>query len=220
MSNAKGYSFGMRIPDGQIPSKSLTPGPSDYSTSCLTRFGKLSSPAYSIKSKGYDKQTRSLTPSPLDYQSISPKVKTTKSYSFGFGNRTAFTVKSDTPPPNTYSVPTTIGNNVPDKKKIGRAFSMQGRRKHTTDGSTTPGPGAYETVSVDVYKRKEPSVPFTGRRQAPFRPVDFHLPGPSEYNTLNCKIEKVKGTCAPRAPFGIRHSPKKVTVFTQADILY
>lgn len=97
---------------------------------------------------------------------------------------------------------------------------MQGRRKVVTEKSSTPGPGAYETVRVDLYKKKEPSVPFIGHRRPPFLPTDPHLPGPCEYNTLNCNIDKIKGKCAPRAPFGIRHSPKKFTVFTHADIMY
>lgn len=97
---------------------------------------------------------------------------------------------------------------------------MQGRRETGLFKSSTPGPGAYDTVSIDVYKKKEPAVPFTGHRQPPFLPKDPHIPGPSQYNTLNCNIDRIKGKCAPRAPFGIRHSPKKFTVFTQADIMY
>lgn len=90
--------------------------------------------------------------------------------------------------------------------------------KHSNEKSTTPGPGAYDLVNIHLYKKKEPTVKFTGQRKAPFYPVDPNIPGPSQYDTLKCKIDMIKGTTAPRASFGIRHSPKKFTVFTNADI--
>lgn len=59
-----------------------------------------------------------------------------------------------------------------------------------------------------------------GQRKSPFFPADPSIPGPSQYDTLKCKIDMIKGTSAPKASFGIRHSPKKFTVFTNADISY
>lgn len=82
-------------------------------TSLLLLLLQLSSPAYTIQSKGSFTETKTLTPGPLDYHPTDEnKTKSIKSYTFGYGNRTPFIVKTDTPPPNKYTVPTTIGNNV------------------------------------------------------------------------------------------------------------
>lgn len=95
------------------------------------RFSQLTSPAYSIKSKGYSQKNQSATtPSPLDYQSSDvAKSKVHNAYSFGFGSRTPFKVKTDSPPPNKYSVPTTIGDNVSSQKNMGkRGFGIKHER--------------------------------------------------------------------------------------------
>ncbi|KAL0274958.1 UNVERIFIED_CONTAM: hypothetical protein PYX00_002969 [Menopon gallinae] len=218
MPPTKGYTFGLRLND-TFPKRSTTPSPLDYSPSCFNRFGKYTSPAYSIKSKGSTFENKNPTPSPVDYQSVNMFVKPKQSKSFPFGSKMQTNIKDSSTPTNQYSVPPRVTNHVSSRGD----FSRPARSRSENQGlqkSSTPGPGAYDTVSLHLYKKKQPSATVTGRREAPFLPIDPQLPGPSQYDTLKCKIDMFKGTCAPRAPFGIRHSPKKFTVFTSDDMIH
>ena len=71
------------------------------------------------------------------------------------------------PGPNQYSLPSTIGSRVVNKRSS-PAHSMAGRGKSggfSEDLAKAPGPGQYNPVELDIKNRKAPAYSMSGRPQ-------------------------------------------------------
>lgn len=73
------------------------------------------------------------------------------------------------PSPNTYTLPTMLGDRVPNKSSSA-CYSMAKRLKvgdFATDYARTPGPARYEAVSADLTQPRRPSYSMQARQYMP-----------------------------------------------------
>nr|CAI5854883.1 unnamed protein product [Callosobruchus analis] len=151
------YSIGMKLPFGR---KDFGPGPR-YDIQRMTRYGKASPPAYSMKSR-----PRPLTlfqvPGPGTYKpEQAPRMKEPRPPAYSMSYRYPPFKKFLTPGPDKYEVPSTLGPKVPDKN-ANAAYSMSFKHNlHELERS--PGPAKYSGPNMDSYKQKPPKYTMSPR---------------------------------------------------------
>lgn len=195
------YSFGYRT---IVIKPSFTPGPAAYSIDKgLTRNGIDGSYKYTLKDRtklGGSFQT----PAPWDYGPEKHRVpKHPFPPSYSFGSRTAIGKKDNFPSPNSYSLPSVLGDKAVGKTSA-PAYTMTGRSKIGSfheDLQKTPGAGTYKVVDPNITKHKNPSFSMNARN---YPPGDSTMkPGPGTYHPERHWTHK---KAAAKFSFGIRHS--------------
>lgn len=144
-----------------------TPGPGAYqpekNATCFQ--GERKGPLYSL---GYRSRYRKSKP-PFNYCAILLSSHISLSLPSSLPC-TLYTSSGDAnPSPNTYTLPTLIGDRVPNKPSSA-CYSMSKRLKigdFATDYARTPGPARYETTSADVTQRKQPCYSMQARQYMP-----------------------------------------------------
>lgn len=164
------YSIGRRF---QFKKDTTGPGPANYTTERLTRFGKDHIQGY-IGEKIYLKFVNQ-TPGPNAYKLPATSVYCKKPPSHVIGRRLASRQHSSMPAPNAYNVPTAIGSssNVLSVPKA-PAFSIRQRIEHKQK-SDVPGPKYYPK---DCSKCKL----HTTFKSRPKNLVKSITPGPNAYD--------------------------------------
>jgi hypothetical protein len=164
-------------------------------------IGKASAPSASLHYRHAEPKPF-VTPAPGSYcPEKSEKSILDHSPKYSFGLKTKVELKSNTPAPNVYNVPSVLGNCPEGTKKKAPAYTMSGRGKEFVDFRVTnPGPGKYDSGNLNHVKSKAPSYSLSVRTQMPSD--DTKKPGPGNYSP-----EKVNLNHAPAHTFGIKHSP-------------
>ncbi|KAK3595217.1 hypothetical protein CHS0354_021531 [Potamilus streckersoni] len=120
-----------------------------------------------------------------------------------------------TPGPNTYSLPSTLGDHVVGMES-GPGVSMLPRNDYfhfAKDLAKSPGPARYEVKTPSVTKRSNPKFSITGRNRPP-SPKNI-VPGPGAYSpeTVTTHIKS-----SPRYHIGVKHSDFMLPTLTLADV--
>ncbi|OXA52917.1 outer dense fiber protein 3 isoform X1 [Folsomia candida] len=179
------------------------PGPGTYNVMGLSSRGKSSAPSASMHYRHAEPKSF-VTPAPGAYCPEKAEAKILDhSPKYSFGLKPKAEIKSNTPAPNVYNVPSVLGNGNcrEGTKQKAPAYTMSGRGKEIVDSRVTnPGPGKYESGSLNAMKEKAPAYSLSIRTQLPSD--DTKKPGPGAHSP-----EKVNMSPAPAHTFGIKHSP-------------
>lgn len=210
---APAYPFGVHH---RSQSGNAGPGPSKYyPDSKMHRDGPDGTPHYSLYGRRRDLMPFS-TPAPGTYapeKTTNYTKQRLPSYSFG---ATYPAVRVDeTPAPNVYTPPPLLGKTVVSDKRQAPSYSLHSRSKiggFDEDYAKTPGPGTYQAVSPNQYKRKQPLYSLTGRNMMPGDPTQ--KPGPGAHCPEQVSLH-VKRT--PSFSFGIRHSEYEAPLIVSSD---
>ncbi|XP_030748201.1 outer dense fiber protein 3-like [Sitophilus oryzae] len=164
------YSMGLKLGS---TSKAMGPGPK-YPIEKMTRYGKASPPAYSIKSRQRT-ISRFQTPGPGTYApEKAPRTKEPRPPAYSMASRHQGFKPYLTPGPDKYEVPSTLGPKVPDKP-ANAAYSMSFRQK-VLGQERSPGPAKYNSAKTELYKNKAPTYSMSPRV---YPPLDKNqTPGP------------------------------------------
>lgn len=208
------YSFGIR--HAAFTSES-SPGPCYLPNSKYSNKGPSGEPHYSIygRTKGLDSTENVPGPGEYDVTKATMQVYPT-------GPRAPIGFRQDerrvdqTPGPNAYGLPTTLGRNIKSNMNSAPVYSLRSRTKQgdfAEDLAKTPGPCAYTVVSADVYKHRPPQFSLASRTRS-VGDVSGK-PGPDTYKheTQFYNIKKKM----PSFSFGLRHSQYSGTLITEAD---
>jgi hypothetical protein len=195
------YSFGRRL--GTWFGKSETPGPGYAIDPTITRKGKDGTPSYSLYGRHKDLNSFK-TPGPGRY--VNEKVfpqgeKHAPAYSMG--SRSRYRKRDSVPAPSSYTLPTMIGRNVPNRS-ASATFIMTGRPKvggFSDDYKKTPAPNTYAVLDPDSVQKK---APVYSMRSRSYMPGDSSKkPGPGAHSPEKVKIHMKS---APAPTMGVRHS--------------
>jgi hypothetical protein len=181
----------------------------------MHRDGPDGSPRYSLYGRRRD-LTPFQTPGPGAYAPDKGTAHTrdrSPAYSIGamLPNRNI----DNNPAPNTYSPPPLIGKTVVSNKPQAPAYRIYSRSKtggFHEDLAKTPGPGTYQAISPNQYKKQQPVYSLTSRNMAP---GDTTMkPGPGAHEPEKVTIHKKK---LPSYSFGIRHSEYEAPLILVSD---
>jgi len=189
------FSFGTKLPSSIIQ-KNDSPGPSHNVAAAMTRKGKNDAPAFSMAQRPSGFKLHR-TPAPGAYSPEKVKIDKGKSApAYTMRTRPVGRKTDHTPASNTYNVKSTVGN--------APKYSMSARSQNAgfaQDLAKAPGPGKYNPVAPDSYK-KRPAAYSMGART--FMPTDqTKKPGPGAHNPEKVKVNKKS---APAFSMGQRHS--------------
>ncbi|XP_075873716.1 outer dense fiber protein 3-like protein 2a isoform X2 [Nelusetta ayraudi] len=200
------YSFHSRMSSAMVAVDS-SPGPRYHFDSKVTRFGRMETPSYSILSRGGRtcKGEVFQTPGPGAYspEKAPPLNAQRRPPSFTMGSRTRYRCVDAVPAPNSYTLPSLLGCQVPNKPSSA-SYSFSSRRKvgaPSDDLAKTPGPAMYSGINPDVYRQRQPSFSMQSRTKRPSYPSEN--PGPGSYSPERSYSH------LPRPPsytLGVRHS--------------
>lgn len=155
------------------------------------------------------------TPGPGAYNTDRAPLWERNAPQYSMSPRTNLRKVDTVPSPNSYLLPSTLGDRVPHQKG-GPAISMFGRsEKHgfAEDLAKTPGPARYGAFSPSITKRKSPEYTVQGRN---FRPGARNVnPGPGAYSPQNVNYHLEQ---SPRHVIGVRHSEFVMPNIAQADV--
>ncbi|XP_013390616.1 outer dense fiber protein 3 [Lingula anatina] len=202
-----GYSFGQKF----APNTDCSPGPIYHVNPSLTRRGGNGNPRYSFA--GRQKELSKFhTPGPGAYNCDKVKpVKERKAPAYSIGLRTRYRPTDNIPAPNSYSVPSTLGSKVPDKRG-NPSFTMTARNANSYD-TKTPGPNHYKIVDASVYKKRPVHFSLKGRTSQPGDKTQ--KPGPGAHNP---QLVTVHMKSNPKFTMGTRHSQFVMPMITLADV--
>ncbi|KAL3884129.1 hypothetical protein ACJMK2_030349 [Sinanodonta woodiana] len=96
------------------------------------------------------------------------------------------TILSESPAPNSYSLPHMVGKTTQSNKRQAPCYSLTGRSRVGSfheDLSKTPGPGTYNTTDPGVFKDKAPHYSMTSRNVMPGD--NTKKPGPGTHSPEN-----------------------------------
>jgi len=180
-----------------------SPGPKYAIEKGFTRSGPDGCPKVGVSGRHKD-LTSFQTPSPDKYctdPSARQVFHCPPSYSLSV--RTKQSKTDNNPAPNAYTLPTTVGDKLVDKKTL-PSYSLRSRPEigsFAEDLQKTPGPGTYKVTEPSTYKNKQPNYSITGRNEVP---GDTTMkPGPGAHRPERVYVTKKQ---APQFSFGIRHS--------------
>ncbi|XP_073972997.1 protein CIMAP1D-like [Rhodnius prolixus] len=173
------YSFGRKLKE--VSSKSAGPGPSEYTVTNVTRFGKITTPCAKLNSRKISKVLQPL-PGPDAYcPELHMNATLTRAPAFPFGRKYSYKPPVGTPAPNAYT--------IPDGRRM-KGCLILGKRSEPK-GAETPGPAAYGTPKIDLTRKRVFSATI-GSRKEPKPPVA--LPGPGAYSpSYNYVLPRVPG---------------------------
>lgn len=168
----------IRHPD---PKQFVTPAPGSYSPEKADK-NIDTSPKYSFGLRT-NHEVKSVTPGMPLHQPFKKSFFTHFTYVFFF---LIFDLG-----PNVYKVPPVLGNCPEGTKKKAPAYTISGRGKDLLDvHAAIPGPGKYESPSMNMFRKKAPSYSLSVRTQLPSD--DTKKPGPGAHSP-----EKVSLSYAP-----------------------
>ncbi|KAI3386294.1 hypothetical protein SNEBB_007635 [Seison nebaliae] len=198
---AAAYSFGGK--NGKWKND-CSPGPIYLPHEKIYKNGRDGTPQYSLYSRPKDMKLFK-TPGPGSYAPEKGGEQSKLRYpAYSFGVRHRSRTTDNNPGPNAYSLPNMVGQTAQSSKPAAPAFSMTKRSKiggFHEDLQKTPGPGAYDAISPNIYQDKQPNFSMTGRNMIPGDTTK--KPGPGAYDDSQVWAHKNK---APGYSFGIRHS--------------
>ncbi|KAH3735740.1 uncharacterized protein LOC127851127 isoform X2 [Dreissena polymorpha] len=206
---APAFSFGSR----SWSFKSDSPGPAYNPMFSSSQKG---TPSFSF---GYRPKTpvkKDIVPGPgaYDTANMAPTWER-KAPAFSMAYRNKLRSVDQAPPPNTYLLPSTLGNRVPHQPG-GIAVSMYERREklgYAEDLAKTPGPAGYTLHSDNSTKKRSPQFSMLGRN---FVPTKYNpAPGPGTYNPQNVTSHLER---SPKHVIGVRHSEFVMPTITPADV--
>ncbi|KAG5896750.1 hypothetical protein JTB14_031730 [Gonioctena quinquepunctata] len=145
------FSIGLKVLSQRKP---FGPGPR-YDVQGMTRYGKASPPAYSMKSRP---KTYGVfqAPGPGTYKpELAPRMKEPRPPMYSMSYRYPTSRKFSTPGPDKYEVPSTLGPKVPDKH-ANAAYSMSFKQKSLSSEERSPGPAKYNGTDTRVFRNKPP----------------------------------------------------------------
>ncbi|CAI8004130.1 Outer dense fiber protein 3 [Geodia barretti] len=198
------YSFGRKVGGGFI-APDCSPGPVHNVDPSFTRYGREGVPSYSLYAR-HKELTAFKTPGPGAYR---PEQSQTcfqgekKMPAYSMAARTRYRKRDANPSPNTYTLPTLLGERVPYKPSSA-CYSMAKRLKagdFAADYAKTPGPARYDSVSAELTQPRRPSYSIQARQFMPGDPTQ--KPGPGAHCPERCNVTKRQ---APAYSLGIRHS--------------
>ncbi|XP_022911761.1 ciliary microtubule associated protein 1A-like [Onthophagus taurus] len=186
------YSMGIRLGGNK---QAIGPGPK-YEISKVTKYGKITDPAYSIGMK-LKTQGAFKPPGPGAYSpELCPRMKEPRPPAYSIAARTKGFQPFNTPGANQYPLPSTLGPKVPNLR-ASAAYTIAG--KFGFKGSEqSPGPARYGETRATIYKPAPPRYTMGVKTQAVVKPCG---PGPAAY------LPKLgRCTLAPGFSFGHRTS--------------
>ncbi|XP_026196050.1 outer dense fiber protein 3-like protein 2a [Anabas testudineus] len=201
------YSLHNRMSSAMVAVDS-SPGPRYNIEANVTRFGRMETPSYSMLGRG--KRTRSKvelfqTPGPGAYspERAPPLNGHQRPPSHTIGARTRYRSVDAVPAPNSYSLPSLLGCQVPNKPSSA-SYSFSARRRvgaPSEDLSMSPGPGKYNSTNPDIYRQRQPSFSMQSRTKRP--DYSSATPGPGMYSPEKYYLHLPK---PPSFTLGVRHS--------------
>ncbi|KAM7361112.1 ciliary microtubule associated protein 1A-like [Cochliomyia hominivorax] len=194
------YTMGGRLKDKSI---SITPGPG-INTECLTRYGKISTKAYTMAPRTFIKDSKNIGPGPANYDvSKRPYVSSTAPPAYSLGRVNNFRVKNVCPGPNAYGIKDDMIKRTAPAYSIGLKTSLK-----TKTGS--PGPANYPPINLKTTFNRAPEYSMNSRTKT----IDkSFVPGSNAYD----RSEYKPGKSSPSYSFGIRHSPKAPPMVVPCD---
>ncbi|XP_048338075.1 outer dense fiber protein 3-like protein 1 [Sphaerodactylus townsendi] len=195
--------FSMRVKSSErMIAIKESPGPCYYVDPSISHVGLWRPVSYRMV-KAAKSKSATVTPAPNEYcvEKIHPPDEpNAPAYTIGF--RTRYWENSPYPAPNRYSLPGTLGPQLPVKESapcpsMAPSASMWG---YATDWAKGPSPAAHTLPHPDFYLHCQPAYSLSQRLEASRKE---YTPGPPDYNAERVTVHK------PRAPcfyFGIRHS--------------
>jgi hypothetical protein len=185
---------------GKQFSDECSPGPKYAIEPGMTRTGADGAPKVGISGRHKD-LTSYTTPSPAAYGRNDKHLRSAPAYSL-VGARHDPLKNDKTPAANTYSLPTTLGDKLVDKKTL-PCYSLRSRPAQggfSEDLQRTPGPGAYKVTEPSAYKTRAPGYTMIGRNEVPGDTTT--KPGPGAHKPdINSSRKS-----APAFSFGSYHS--------------
>ncbi|XP_060115975.1 protein CIMAP1C [Heteronotia binoei] len=195
--------FTMRVKSSErLISVNESPGPCYFVDPSISHLGIWRPVSYRMAKQS--KSTSAIpTPAPNEYyveKIHPPEEANAPAYTIGF--RTRYWESSPHPAPNKYTLPGTLGPNLPVKESapcssMATSASVWG---YATDRVKGPGPAAHTLPHPDFYLHCQPSYSMSQRLEVPSKE---HTPGPPDYNADRVTLHKPR---APRFSLGIRHS--------------
>lgn len=196
------FSLGPRLRPAYIP-KTWGPGPSAYSYSGkVTRYGrggKCGDKVFTLGARIAPLRDFTNAPGPGAYRPT--KYHYPKAPAFRLKSRVVYSKCDDVPPPNTYTLPPTMGIDLA-LYKSNQGFSQRGRVTFGSfqyDYAKSPGPACCKPSSVAATRGSGPSFTIKGRLPYVIKSIG---PGPCAHSVGPGKHK----TCAPRFSFGQKHS--------------
>ncbi|XP_059209862.1 outer dense fiber protein 3-like protein 2a [Centropristis striata] len=198
------YSFHSRM-SSALFSVDSSPGPRYHIDAKVTRFGRMETPSYSILGRGRRPANTFQTPGPGAYspEKAPPLNAQRRPPSYTISSRTRYRSTDAIPAPNSYCLPSLLGQQVPNKPSSA-SFSFSGRRKvgaPSEDLSMSPGPARYDTTNPDIYHQRQPSFSIQKRTKRPN--YSSAIPGPGAYSPEKFHTHLPK---PPAFTLGVRHS--------------
>ncbi|KAJ8949022.1 hypothetical protein NQ318_005196 [Aromia moschata] len=169
------YSIGMKLTGGG--KRPPGPGP-QYDVRNMTTYGKISPPAYTIKSRAKPLSGFQV-PGPGTYKNeLVPRMKEKRPPAYSMSIRYPPLRRMQIPGPDTYKLPTTIGPKVPDLH-ANAAYSLS-YKHNLISKDQSPGPAKYAGINTNVYKYKHPNYTVSPRvfppGSKPAGPGPIYLP--------------------------------------------
>ncbi|XP_044735284.1 outer dense fiber protein 3-like [Chrysoperla carnea] len=197
LNRAPAFSFGNRHSEKY---DTTGPGPSKYDVTGLSAKGKATAPALSIHCRNKEKSSFT-TPAPGDYMPENSEKKLDSSPKYSIGLRPSIGKHGNTPGPNLYTIPSTIGRCKEGNKRAAPSYTITGRYKDVTDERVkNPNPTKYSPKDNFV-KQRAPAFTMSKRYELP-KDIS-RKPGPGDYAPENVYLNK---PYYPDFSFGIRHS--------------
>ncbi|XP_063405332.1 ciliary microtubule associated protein 1A-like isoform X2 [Mytilus trossulus] len=209
------FTFGSRYFSNEFKrmvDKSFSPGPAYNVDSSFTSKGRGGGPSYSFGGR-IKEPTRWVSPGPGAYSTDRKPLREINAPAYSLSPRTTQRRIDYTPSPNAYSLPSTIGPNVPGQRG-GYASSIQGKSSYmnfNADLAKSPGPASYFPNNQNGNKKNPPSFSISGRGKP--EKYDNSVPGPGAYSP-----SMVNMTSSPRYPIGVRHSQFQMPVMPLANV--
>ena len=204
------FTFGSRY----FLENNASPGPAYNVDSTFTARGRAVAPSFSFGGR-VKTPKRFIGPGPGSYSTDRKPLRELNAPSYSLSPRTVSRRIDYTPSPNAYSLPSTIGPNVPGQKG-GYASSILGKNSYmsfNSDLARSPGPASYYPQQENGTRRNAPSFSIGGR----YKPEkhDNNVPGPGAYSPENVAAHMKS---SPRYPIGVRHSQFTMPVMPLANV--
>ena len=181
---APAYSIGGAKLRGSNDWLDMSPGPGAYDPNAAASHHV--GPAYSI---GGDKSSRSVaqagepTPGPGTYQPMGATEHAAPAYSIGGAHRrTDSASQADTPGPGAYTPG--IAAHCAPAYSVGAGLRSSASQPSSLLNST-PGPGSYNNMQLEVNKHSGPAYSIASKPAEPATLAPTRTPGPGSYTPLN-----------------------------------
>lgn len=196
------FSFGTKLGTSFFR-KDFGPGPSHFLDPMTTRHGRDGTPHYSLFSRNKALEPFK-TPAPGNYAPEKyPNPYSVRSPTYSMGARTKYRRRDANPSPASYTLPTLIGDKIPNRTSSA-CYSMAARSKlggFDQDHAKTPGPARYGVTSADITRRTAPNYSIQSRNYMP--EAGTKVPGPGAHCPEKVVVNKKS---SPSYSMGTKHS--------------